>query len=571
MITIKHVAVTGLRSLQNVDVSAIGNLTAFVGKNSSGKSNVLRALNLFFSNEVEPGRGLQFSRDLFEQPKRRQKKRIAIAVEFSLSSSFKLRKQQEYLSIFGHAFTITKFWELGPQRLIVARYDVVGVAGEPIPGANDLAAQFLSLIAFRYIPNRSVPVDILKTESQALAGAIFARMKDQTHATGLLKALEKAASRMLEGPTTALAGSGAPLSKPTVATTSLSEMLVMSGFRAQGGHGGTVQDEEWGAGHQGFFLYQILHTLDTDYSRFFGWRQATIWAVEEPESGLHRDLEARLAASFREWTRDPQYRLQILLTTHSPIFSMAADEGSWVELDGVSTKITPMPVSQLARAAEMQGVSGWTHPVLSHPWNPVILVEGQIDMEALNHVASLVGLRQLRFLSLPAVDSTEKAGGKDSMIGYLRKNQELIHHRQKEAPFLVLFDWETSDQEITKAKAAYGAGGADFVLRMDASHCEKLMGKDFKGIERFFPPSILVAAHNADELVMGIKDGKPFSISKDQLDGAKGRLLNRFLKETDAAQIAPLAKVLKDVQVAIDAGLMPQKSLFASALSISNE
>src|SRR3546814_5309516 len=71
----------------------------------------------------------------------------------------------------------------------------------------------------------------------------------------------------------------------------------------------------------------MLRDIDTDYSRQFGWRQATVWAVEEPESGLHHDLQTRLSKKLIEWTSDQGRRLQVFTTTHSPVVAMSADRG----------------------------------------------------------------------------------------------------------------------------------------------------------------------------------------------------------------------------------------------------
>jgi len=48
-------------------------------------------------------------------------------------------------------------------------------------------------------------------------------------------------------------------------------------------HGLPVEDVGWGSGHQSFFLFQMLHLLDTNYGRFFGWKQATVWGIEESD------------------------------------------------------------------------------------------------------------------------------------------------------------------------------------------------------------------------------------------------------------------------------------------------
>ena len=65
--------------------------------------------------------------------------------------------------------------------------------------------------------------------------------------------------------------------------------------------------------------------------------------------------------------------------------------------------------------------------------------------------------------------------------------------------------------------------------------------KEFRGVERFYPARIVFDAHTADELVLGIKAGKPYSISKEQLDGSKSKLLGRFLQVSDAAELAAFA------------------------------
>lgn len=62
---ITEVSIRGFRSLRQQELPRIGSYTTLVGKNSSGKSNVLRALNLFFNNRIEPDKPLDFLRDTF--------------------------------------------------------------------------------------------------------------------------------------------------------------------------------------------------------------------------------------------------------------------------------------------------------------------------------------------------------------------------------------------------------------------------------------------------------------------------------------------------------------------------
>jgi predicted ATPase len=546
---IKAIRIEGLRSIQDQELTEIGSLNVFVGKNSSGKSNALRALNLFFNGEIESGNPIDFARDHFEQiPRKRKKKRIAVSVKFKVPNNFRFRKGLEPLEALGNEFTILRSWELDQVRRSIERFEVT-VEGRSIPNGEELGRQFLTLITYRYIPNRTVPSDILRDESQAIANSIFGRMKGDKHASALLAALTEAAGRMLEDAGNSLAKIGSPLSAPSVSTAdSIGEMLTMGGFQANGAHGLPVQDENWGAGHQAFFLYQVLRTLDTTYSRFFGWKQATIWGVEEPEAALHRELETRLADQFRQWCFDEGIKLQIFVTTHSPIFTMAADKGVWVELSKGETIFEFLPIPELTHAADVKGVSGWVHPILYFPWNPVVLTEGQIDADVLSHVAHLAGLDHLRFVSLPNMDVSETRGGKDKVISFLKSALGLVQNRSRQAPLFVLFDWEVTIEDIRKARLAYGKGGEEFVHKMNDTNCDFLMSKDFKGIERFYPPEVLVDAHNAGELVLGISAGKPYSISQTQLSGAKGALRDRIIAINSVGRLKSLLNLVMDVE-----------------------
>lgn len=559
---IKSIRVEGFRSIQSASLTPLSGFTTFVGKNSSGKSNLLRALSLFFNNEIEPGRPLVFTRDVYDEvPRLRKKKRIVVSIDFLVPPNFCFRRGLEAVEALGASFTIDRSWEIDPRRQVVETTGLT-VDGSPVASGADLARQFLSLVTFRYIPNRSVPARLLRDESQAIANAIFRRMRGGEQGAELIKSLSDAADRLLQEAASNLAGSGSPLSKPSVATTeSIGQMLQMSGFQAVGQHGGIVQDEDWGAGHQAFFLYALLRAVDTDISQSFGWRQAAVWGVEEPESALHRDLETRLADEIRSWALDEDSRLQVLQTTHSPVLTMAAESGFWVELASKRTAFHAMPIPELTRAAEARGVSGWVHPILSFPWNPVVLVEGEIDARVLVHVADVGGLSGIRFLPLPTLDPAEKSGGKDQLIKYLRAYQSLIHNRPKSAPLVALLDWEVADSKLAQAREAYGKGGDRYVLRMDASLCHKQMGVTFRGIERFYPPRLVLEAHDADEMVVGMKSGRPYSVAATELSRGKQRLMERLLKVDDLTELRPLVRTLIEVDRRVRGLAAPQLTL----------
>ena len=65
-----------------------------------------------------------------------------------------------------------------------------------------------------------------------------------------------------------------------------------------------IDDASQGSGIQSLLMFETLSLIDRDYFQKFGWRQAAIWAVEEPESSLHSS-----------WKREWQITLVVLRVT----------------------------------------------------------------------------------------------------------------------------------------------------------------------------------------------------------------------------------------------------------------
>lgn len=559
---IRSVRIAGFRSIANEIIEECGENFVLVGKNSSGKSNVLRALNVFFNGETSPGVALDFERDIYFRPLRKQKKVMSVEVCFALPSKFNFRNGLKHLEKYGAEFTIRKSWELDPLRRIEESAIVI-VDGNVVEGSDAGARDFLSLIRFRYIPNRTVPAELLRDESQVIAGAIFKKMKESSKAHDILKGMAESAGKLLNATSEALKNSGAPLQDPNILTAeTLGEMLRMSGFKAVGLNGASVRDEDWGAGHQAFFLMNLLREIDTDYSRQFGWRQACVWAVEEPESGLHHDLQTRIAKLFLDWAADKNRRLQIFTTTHAPVIAMAADSGCLVELNDTTSSFTPSPVSRLVRLAEDRGVTTYLHPALAFPFNPVVVVEGQVDEQIMNHVAKLFGYGSIRFVTLPAMDDGESTGI-DAILGYLKRNSRIIRKRATEAPLICLVDWEVSNEQMAKLRSAYGSDGVNYIVRCNAEFANPLLGISFRGIERFYPEDVVRDAHEAGEIAVGFPSNQTasWSVSSEELSRAKLRLANRVMLKNNLESFFYLAKILRQVIVASESFAKNQMSL----------
>lgn len=87
-----------------IEVTNLKDINIFSGANDSGKSNVLRALNLFFNDEIASNTPLVFERDFFVGKQESVQKVIEISVSFNLTDD----KKDSFLP---DKFTISKFYD----------------------------------------------------------------------------------------------------------------------------------------------------------------------------------------------------------------------------------------------------------------------------------------------------------------------------------------------------------------------------------------------------------------------------------------------------------------------------
>ena len=87
---ISEVEIEGFRSIRHCKLEDLGDFTVFAGLNNSGKSNFLRALNVFFNGQTDQEVWLDVDGDYFRPDLRKKKrKQISVSVKFSLPAQFK--------------------------------------------------------------------------------------------------------------------------------------------------------------------------------------------------------------------------------------------------------------------------------------------------------------------------------------------------------------------------------------------------------------------------------------------------------------------------------------------------
>jgi len=550
---ITRIEVEGFRSLVTTTAEPLESFTCLIGANNSGKSNILRALSLFFTGQPEPGLTLNFSQDYHSAPKRRKKKRIRVSVSFNLPHYFVFREGLEPVAkALGREFTIRKTWTLyqpDPQ------VELAGPDDRFRPANPVIVKQFTDLINFRYIQNRTVPAQTLRDESSAFQAYVNRRLRLRQKGVAsepLLKIIRETASEVVSQANESLVKSTDSMRNLEMSTPlGIASLASVSGFRAEIQTGGRITDDAWGSGTQAYMMFQLLKLIDTDFGTHFGWREAAIWAIEEPESSLHKDLEQKLAIVLREWSDTDDLRMQIFATTHSEIFVTAAGEAFLVKLgEEGHSNISHKEIPDLVYRAASMGVSGPVEPIFCFLLNPVILVEGPLDRRVLTHVAQQTQVAaDCRFLSLHELDPVETGGGANEIVRYLKRNSRLFQNRPISAPLIVLFDWDVVDQVLNKARDHYGTHSDLRVQRMNVAHADPRISSEINGIERFYPVELFLEARKSNILDVAIDQDGNISIEKEKLREAKSMLADMLCQAKDKRWYRHLQKVLEDVQI----------------------
>lgn len=527
---ISRVKIERFRSLKLVDLNEFEDFTVFAGLNNSGKSNVLRALNSFFNEETEQDRQVVVDSDYFRGgAKVKRKRQIKITVYFNLPQQFKFNKKLGEVEQFlgGKKFSITKEWvrdEPNPRIYLNEAVKPVNI------NDRQKILQFLSLISFRYIPNRVVPTDIIKQEHHALRDALIRRL-------GSKKAEGEEAFRNFVNSSSKLTTSIADdfktilpaikeirLSTPT----SWEEIIFAFGYKLKESSV-EFDDVSQGSGIQSLLMFETLHLIDREYGQRFGWRQASIWAVEEPESSLHSSLEVHTASLLSKMAHDPKNRLQVLATTHSDMMIQYSDKGYLVKKTEEGSKLTPLTRTDLLDKSAQEGISRWTHPVLYSPNTPLFLVDGKIDHLFITRAMETLGLKlngEVTFLEKLSV-SDGATGGSDNILAYIKNNKKIIRLRPIYAPVIVVLDWEDSGKKRT-FEALFSETEPFKVVVWPKDHSNPKLNQRFRGVERFYSDRLISIAERKVNIYRNKKGVA--TIEKEDLELAKEIMFKHIQK-----------------------------------------
>lgn len=309
--TIKEIRIKNFRSIVNQSIK-LDQMNVFVGNNDVGKSNVLKALNLFFNAETEAGEPYNFDRDftyLYSQKSKRAKE-INITLVIEIPPSFK----DSCLVVW------ERFWN--DQGLVSTKERIYKYEDKSLLPARSRISIGLRRMKYRYVPAVKS-----KTYFKELLGTLYDAMS-----TALSKPLEKPIIRLsnaLKKETLSLSddlkkslGINSTIAMPD----NLREFFTTLSFNTNIDNTGiTYSLSQRGDGIQSRHIPMILKYIaeQDNLSRGTGAvRVFTIWGYEEPENSLELSKTFEMAEEIYHISNE----IQILITTHSPAFYLTCQK-----------------------------------------------------------------------------------------------------------------------------------------------------------------------------------------------------------------------------------------------------
>ena len=144
-----------------VEVTDLKDINIFSGANDSGKSNILRALNLFFNDEISPGVSFDLERDLSKVHKNRSDTKAKTkrdggkkdVRQKDLSIKIRVYFKKEEGGVLPDRFYVEKMWDKNGLKPNNRKNNIKKNPDVAKAGAQEgQLSQFLNNISFEYVP-----------------------------------------------------------------------------------------------------------------------------------------------------------------------------------------------------------------------------------------------------------------------------------------------------------------------------------------------------------------------------------------------------------------------------------
>jgi predicted ATP-dependent endonuclease of OLD family len=428
-------------------------LKIFVGANNTGKSNILRAINLFFNKECEPGVLFKPNQDLNKY----SANPINIYIELQFSNI-----DDKYVTRFIDKNCIGEFSDYLIKITCICygtgsmQYSFTNIKGQK-KDMPELLNRIMEFVNCVYIPAIKDYKTIINNEMmKKIVAATFHSWGRGIKTTRRLSRQREDFQRVLHSVQKILNTSSAIVSgivKSVVPTINkfdfslpydnLEEFLGKIKFElSEVGMNEKVSLDVEGSGIQSFTIYSMLKLLYEIRPRSTDRKSQFIWLIEEPETFMHHDLQRKTFAKLKEYSD----RIHIFLTTHSPVFIDKVDYNNTYSVEkDKTTKLKLVNVKNIMNVIGGNLGVSFQDLFMFNRFN--ILVEGESDkylLEKLNELFKQNGDSGMLDLNNVELISCKSANG-------IKHFFHLYSVFNQYGSFFALFDRDKSGVECRNA------------------------------------------------------------------------------------------------------------------------
>lgn len=316
---IEKIEIQYFRSIYRETISGLSLLNVLTGRNDVGKSNVLKAINLFFNNETDAGVPFVFSENFNFQ--RYNECKNSIKGKHFIQIKITFTRGQRFEKTLPAHFTVTKKW---------FRMDSVpSVIADDLPRALEREGKtytdrnkssltaFLNRIRYIYIPaikDSDTFRQVLALLRETIYNDSLSKDEQLGAAMDVLSKRTALAAQELNDEFEAATGVRTNLSSPKNVSELYQAISVDTEVDIEDN---TINLDGRGDGIRIRYLPSILHYIAKSSSNMY------IWGFEEPENSLEYILASEMAEAFEQTYCKHS---QILVTSHSPAFIGLADK-----------------------------------------------------------------------------------------------------------------------------------------------------------------------------------------------------------------------------------------------------
>ena len=310
MIIISSIEINNFRSIVKLDKGLNTNqLNIIVGQNDIGKSNFLKALNLFFNGETELGNPFRFTDDFSKYANTPNKKAEEIKIKITFQKPYRFKDKENLVW--------TKVWR--KEGIVLS--DIKTQSGKELSGRSG-TLQWVKKIKYKYVPaiRGSEYFNYLMGDLHDVLSEINPSTFNDASAK-FVDGLKTQVEILVENIAAKL-GYSSQIGMPS------DFKLLFSTLDFSLNKGGAIIPlHKRGDGVKAQHIPIILKFIADHFKSTTGRaiiNPDTIWGFEEPENNMEIGNAFKLSKIFADFSND----LQIFINTHSPAFYSLAKEST---------------------------------------------------------------------------------------------------------------------------------------------------------------------------------------------------------------------------------------------------